>query len=206
MIYEVRTYRLKSRAVPSFLDVFGEAYKKRKPYSPLAAFFYTEVGPLNEVIHIWPYADSAERESIRAETGKTNFWPPKVEDFVLDMKSEIFRPFPFVGEFGTGKLGPLFEWREYTVTPGMMPAVMNSWESAIEERRKASPLVIAMQTDAGVLNKYVHIWAYESFEQRAKVRADMTKKGLWPPKNSPKGGLRFQENKLCLAAPFSPLR
>jgi hypothetical protein len=66
--------------------------------------------------------------------------------------------------------------------------------------------VIAMQTDAGVLNKYVHIWAYESFEQRAKVRADMIKKGLWPPKNSPKGGLRFQENKLCLAAPFSPLR
>ena len=27
MIYEVRTYRLKPRMVPSFLDAFGEAYE-----------------------------------------------------------------------------------------------------------------------------------------------------------------------------------
>ncbi len=206
MIYEVRSYRLKPRGVPGFLDAFGEAYEKRKEFSPLSAMLYTEVGPLNEVIHIWPYADAAERDRVRAESVKAGAWPPKVTDFIQDMKSETFVPFPFVGDFGTGALGPLFEWREYIINPGMMPGVMKGWEEAIEERRKASPLVIAMHTDTGVLNKYVHIWGYKSFEHRAEVRTDMMKRGLWPPKGSPKGGLRYQDNKLCLAASFSPLQ
>ena len=206
MIYEVRSYRLKPRSVPQFLDVFGEAYEKRKEFSPLSAFLFTEVGPLNEVIHIWPYESYAERDRIRAEAVKSGHWPPKGAEFIVDQKSEIFTPFPFVGEFGTGNLGPLFEWREYTVTTGMMPAVMKGWEESIDERRKASTLVIAMQTDTGVLSKYVHIWAYRDFAHHAEVRADMLAKGIWPPKGSPKGGLRYQENKLCLAAPFSPLQ
>ena len=67
MIYEVRSYRLKPRAVPGFIEAFGEAYEHRKQLSKLAAFFYTEIGPLNQVIHIWPYESLAERDSIRAD-------------------------------------------------------------------------------------------------------------------------------------------
>jgi len=206
MIYEVRSYRLKPRSVPAFLDAFGEAYEKRKAFSKLAAFFYTEIGPLNEVIHIWPYADTGERDKVRAEAVKAGVWPPKVTDHIVDMKSEIYTPFPFVGEFASGDLGPIFEWREYIVNPGMMPGVLKGWEEAIDERRKVSPLAIAMHTDAGVLNKYVHIWPYKSFEHRSEVRTETAKRGIWPPKGSPKGGLRYQDNKICLAAPFSPLR
>ncbi|MEK9660525.1 MAG: NIPSNAP family protein [Alphaproteobacteria bacterium] len=206
MIYEVRSYRLKPRSVPPFIDAFGEAYEKRQEFSKLAAFFYTEIGPLNEVIHIWPYADTAERDKVRAEATKAGVWPPKVTDFIQDMKTEIYTPFPFVGDFGSGDMGPIFEWREYIVNPGMMPGVMKGWEEALPARREVSPLVIAMHTDAGVLNKYTHIWAYKSLEHRAQVRDEVGKKGIWPPKGSPKGGLRYQDNKICLTAPFSPLQ
>lgn len=206
MIYEVRSYRLKPRAVPDFLDAFGEAYEKRKEISPISAMFYTEIGPLNEVIHIWPYEDLAARDKARADSVKLGVWPPKVSDFIVDMKTETFIPFPFVGEFGSGDLGPIFEWREYIVNPGLMPGVMKGWEEAIGERRKASPLVIAMHTDTGVLNKYVHIWGYKDFDHRAQVRDDTRARGIWPPKGSPKGALRYQDNKICLAASFSPLQ
>ena len=37
MIYEVRSYRLKPRAVPGFIEAFGEAYEYRKDFSPLSA-------------------------------------------------------------------------------------------------------------------------------------------------------------------------
>lgn len=206
MIYEVRSYRLKPRSVPAFIKAFGEAYEKRKEFSPLAAFFYTEIGPLNEVIHIWPYDSIGERDRIRAEAAKAGVWPPKVAEHIQDMKSETYVPFPFVGEFGTGDMGPVFEWREYIVNPGMLPGVMKGWEEAIDERRNVSPLVIAMHTDTGVLNKYTHIWAYESLAHRSEVRDEVSKRGIWPPKGSPQGGLRYQDNKICLAAPFSPLQ
>jgi hypothetical protein len=206
MIYEVRTYRLKPRSVQKFIQVFGEAYEKRREISPLAAFFSTEVGPLNEVIHIWPYESPAERERIRIETENLDFWPPKVGEFIVDMACEVFVPFPFAGEFGSGKLGPLFEWREYTLNIGRMSDLINWWEPAIDERRKASPLVMAMQTETGALNKFVHIWGYKNFEERNQVRGDLVKSGIWPPTKFPEGALRVQKNKLCFAAPFSPLQ
>ena len=207
MIYEVRTYRLKLRTVPEFMKKFEAAYENgRKQLSPLAAFFYSEVGHLNEVIHIWPYKDLAEREAVRTEAIKTGVWPPDINDMIHEMKAEVFTPFPFMTKFLSGEHGPLFEYREYAVHAGTIPGIINGWKDAIDARMELSPCAMAMHTDIGGLNKYVHIWAYESFEQRAQVRAEGVAKGVWPPKGSPKGAIITQDNKLLLAPSFSPLR
>ena len=57
MIFEMRTYRLQPGSVPEVAKRFGEALTERVKVSPLGAFFHTEVGPLNHIIHIWPYDD-----------------------------------------------------------------------------------------------------------------------------------------------------
>jgi len=207
MIYEIRTYRLKPRTVPDFMKAFGEAYENgRKQLSPLAAFFYSEVGPLNEVIHIWPYADIGERDAVRAEAVETGVWPPHVHEMIHAMNSEIYRPFPFMTEFLSGEHGPLFEYRYYTVHPHTMPGIIKGWEDAIDARNELSPCAMAMHTDVGDLNKYIHIWPYKSFDHRQQVRDEGIAKGVWPPKGSPKGAIITQDNKLLLAPNFSPLR
>ena len=207
MIYEIRTYRLKPRTVPDFMKAFGEAYENgRKKLSPLAAFFYSEVGPLNEVIHIWPYADIGERDAVRAEAVETGVWPPHVHEMIHAMNSEIYRPFPFMTEFLSGEHGPLFEYRYYTVHPNTMPGIIKGWEDAIEARNELSPCAMAMHTDVGDLNKYIHIWPYKSFDHRQQVRDEGIAKGVWPPKGSPKGAIITQDNKLLFAPDFSPLR
>ncbi|NNE84613.1 MAG: NIPSNAP family protein [Alphaproteobacteria bacterium] len=207
MIYEVRTYRLQPRAVPGFVEAFGSAYEGyRKDFSPLAAFFYTDIGPLNQVIHIWPYEDAAHRAKVRAESAAPGKWPPQAPEKPVRMESEIFTPLPFIGDFASGNVGPVFEWRSYSVVPGMMPGVMEGWEAAIEARTKLSPLVMAMHTEVGELNKFVHIWGYESLAHRQEVREESMKSGIWPPAGSPKGAYSAQENKIVFAAPFSPVQ
>jgi hypothetical protein len=57
MIFEMRTYLLQPGSVPEVEKRFGEALTERVKVSPLGAFFHTEVGPLNRIIHIWPYDD-----------------------------------------------------------------------------------------------------------------------------------------------------
>ena len=79
MIYEFRTYTLRPGTLPEFLQRFGDALPKRKQLSKLAAFWYTDIGPLNEVIHVWPYEDAAERSIIRADAVKRGIWPPATE-------------------------------------------------------------------------------------------------------------------------------
>lgn len=207
MIYEARTYRLAPRGVPEFIKTFGEAYEKRQSLSQIAAFFYTEIGPLNEVIHIWPYENAEDRERTRAQSmsDKQYAWPPKVAHLQEHMRSEIFTPAPFSPTFLSGDKGPIFEWREYMVKPGALPDLYENWAKALPKRLEMSELVMAMHTDAGDLNKFVHIWAYESLAHRAEVRGEAVSKGIWPP-TGPYETLQSQSNKIVFAAPFSPIR
>jgi len=41
----------------------------------LAAGMWTEFGGLNRWLHIWPYKDMADRESVRTEASKIPQWP-----------------------------------------------------------------------------------------------------------------------------------
>lgn len=208
MIYEARSYRISRGKVPEFLRLFAEGYETRSELSQISAMLYTEIGPLNQVIHIWPYADMGERERLRVEGGKDPNWPPKVSHLLETMQSEIFTPLPFTPTMASGDLGPVFEWREYTMRADGQPALVENWASAIEERVKMSPLVMAMVTECGVLNKFVHIWGYESLEHRREVREEARAKGIWPPKNvsGKPDPILTQECKICFAAEYSPLK
>jgi len=205
MIYEIRTYTLKPGSVAEVEKRFGDAYDYRKKYSPLAAFWHTEIGPLNQIIHMWPYADHAERARVRAEAAKDPNWPPKIQEFVLHMESEILVPFPFLPEVHPGKMGPVFEMRYYNIKPGTLPALMKRWEPAIPARVKLSPLVVAGNVDFGQANGFIHIWAYKSMDDRMAVRSKAREQGIWPP---PGGGdgLLAQANKIMLPSSFSPLQ
>jgi NIPSNAP len=204
MIYEFRTYRLVPRSVPEVERLFGEAYEHRRKYSELTAFWHTEIGPLNEIVHVWPYADLAERARIRTEAAKDPHWPPKIRDYIVSMRSEILVPFAFLPEVRAGKVGPIFELRYYTYKLGAMPQVAKSWEAALPARLKLSPLLLAGAVEFGHANGFIHVWAYESLDQRMKVRAKAIDAGIWPPPGG--DSLVTQENKILLPADFSPLR
>jgi hypothetical protein len=122
------------------------------------------------------------------------------------MTSEIFLPFPFSPELKPGKMGPVFELRSYFVKPGTgLPATIERWEKQLPRRTALSPLAFVGHTDTGALNKYIHIWPYESLAQRAEIRKKAVDTGAWPP---PGGGetLVSQENSILLPAPWSPLQ
>src|SRR5260370_42540879 len=61
MIIEMRTYTLQPGTVAQFEERFGAVLAVRAKLSPLAAFWPPQVGPLNRVIHVWPYKDFVER-------------------------------------------------------------------------------------------------------------------------------------------------
>jgi hypothetical protein len=209
LIYEMRTYDLKPRALPEVLKRFGEGYEKtRRKFSPLAAFWYTEIGPLNQIIHVWPYKDVAERGRIRAEAVASGNWPPKIGEFILSMRSDIMVPWADSPLLEPGEVGPYFEMRTYTVSPGDQPNVQKAWAKALPARQKISPVIATWFSELGGLNKFVHIWPYRSLDQRTTVREQAIASGVWPPSAAPDAAYNTvaQENKILLAAPFSPLK
>jgi hypothetical protein len=206
MIIEVRTYQLKPGSLAEVEERWAESLPAREKLSKLAAFWHTEVGPLNEITHVWTYDSFEQRMAIRAEAIRTGVWPPKAGEFIVSMQSETFVPAPFSPKLEPREVGPLFEIRSYTLAPGAIPAMIERWAAKIDERVKLSPLVGAWYSEFGALNKWVHIWAYKDAAERQRIRSEAIARGIWPPGGGTPGQLLKQENKLVMPASFSPIR
>ena len=73
MIYELRTYtssRAPCRTWPRTPATVARDIRK-DDYGKLEGYWVTEIGPLNQVMHLWSYKDLNERARLRAELART---------------------------------------------------------------------------------------------------------------------------------------
>ena len=170
----------------------------------MAAFWHTDIGALNQVIHVWPYEDYRHRKEVYASMGNKLDLDPKIAEFIVSMESEIYIPAHFSPELGgEKKLGNIYEMRIYQHKPRSMPTVVDRWAEALPERLTLSPIAACMWTDIGSLNRWVHIWPYADMEERAQIRVQASKLQTWPPK-----ALEYMvsmQNKILSPASFSPM-
>ena len=206
MIFEMRTYLMKPGSIPKVEELFGAGMPARTKLSRFGGFWRTEVGTLNQIIHVWPYKDVNERDHIRAEAIRTGVWPPKIADNILEMESKILHAAPFSPHFEPGEHGAIYEFRTYTYGPGAIPKVIEAWTPLIKARSAISPLIFAGFTDIGALNQWVHVWAYKNMADRETRRAQAMKPGQWPPPRPEGINLLKQESKFAVPASWSPLR
>jgi hypothetical protein len=74
--YEFRTYTYGAGAIPKVMESWSKHIGERTKVSPLIFAGYTEIGPLNQWIHVWAYKNMGERERLRAAGLKPGSWPP----------------------------------------------------------------------------------------------------------------------------------
>jgi hypothetical protein len=209
MIYEVRTYTLRAGAVAEFEERYAARLPQRLKHSALGAFWHTEFGPLNQVIHVYPYDDLNQRASVRAALAAdpVRAAQPGGGDLIVAQESEIMNPAPFMHVLGSRDYGTgnVYEMRTYTYAPGDIPKVLEAWAKVIESRERLSPLAACWTSELGGLNKFVHTWVYKDLAERDRVRAASRAPGSGWPAQSGVRPIR-QENKLLVPASFSPVR
>jgi hypothetical protein len=205
MFIEMRTYTLRPGMTASFEERFVEGLAARLQYSHLGGLWRSEVGGLNQVIHIWPYESFEERERIGQAARKTGKWPPNTHEFIITQESKIVQPAPFSPPLEGRELGNLYEFRTYTYLPGTMPTVLERFGKVMAARTRISPLAMAGHTVIGPLNQYIHVWAYKNGGERDRLRLEALKtvEG-WPPQT--REFLVKQENMLMSPAACSPLK
>ena len=76
MIYDHRTYQVVHGQMQAYLEryeTFGLPVQLRH-LGNLVGFFVTDIGPLNQVTHIWAYESLADREERRARMAADPEW------------------------------------------------------------------------------------------------------------------------------------
>lgn len=122
MIHELRTYTLVPGKQAEYLKAAAEVGRKIRgdTYGKLEGFWSTEFGTLNQVVHLWGYADLNERERLRAELARNDEWTksylPQSRPLVLAQENKILSPqVPLKPPAGDGHL---YELRWYRTQPG----------------------------------------------------------------------------------------
>src|SRR6266851_7822161 len=76
MIYELRTYTVKPGSLGDIVKAASTVSREIRGdnYGKLEGYWLTEIGPLNQVLHMWSFASFEERARLRAELGKIPRW------------------------------------------------------------------------------------------------------------------------------------
>lgn len=76
MLVELRTYTVKPLRTSDFLQLYESAALplQKKCLGLLIGFFVSELGPLNQVVHLWGFDSLAERERRRRDMEQDPDW------------------------------------------------------------------------------------------------------------------------------------
>lgn len=76
-LVDLRVYTVALRKTPEFLDVFGRLAMpvQLKYLRPPIGFYTSAVGTLNQVVHLWEFADMGDFERRHAARDKDPDWP-----------------------------------------------------------------------------------------------------------------------------------
>jgi hypothetical protein len=187
VIFEIRTYNLKPYAVPDYEKAFSEAYPTRAQYGDnLWGYFHTEIGPLNQIVHIWSYESLQQRADIRAASMKdtSGKWPPTAagRELIVSQENDIILPIKGVNETpGKQEWGGLYELRMYTYPSGSLAKVIPAFAEKLAERSAVYPVAGIFTSDLGNLNRLYQLFPYKDWAHRDKVRGELREKGIWPP-------------------------
>jgi hypothetical protein len=212
MIYELRTYTVKPGALGDMIkaastvsrDVRGDNYGK------LEGYWSTEIGPLNQVMHMWSYNSYEERTKLRAELAKNPRWTGEYTPliFPLLVRQDVRLLNAIKPPVAPATSGNVYEFRNYRArTGGAVRQWIEHFTGVLPEREKYSKIVGLWQTEASQPNEVCHIWAYPSLNARAEARGAALKDPAWQAflaKGMPL--LDEMNSTIMLPAPHSPLK
>lgn len=194
-LYELRWYTIAPEHYPSFLKLTEEKIHLRTEHSPLLGYWTTELGGLNEVVHIWGYESLVQRQRIRNTLGKAEEWNKEYmskmrpmiqaqENALMIPMSDVTNEFPLTDEVDL----PGYELEVLAIAD-------DETGSPVQRNEHGANLVGRWKGIVGGYNgSVIQLWRYPSLEQLDSAIRE------------PKGMLEEQQfNKVLSPTAFSPL-
>jgi len=100
VIYELRTYTVKPGTLGDMVKAASTVSRavRGDNYGKLEGYWYTEIGPLNQIVHMWAYTSLDDREARRQRLAEDPAWQafsPKIQALLETMESKIMKPAVF---------------------------------------------------------------------------------------------------------------
>ena len=212
MLYELRTYTVKPGTLGDMVKAASTVSQEIRgnDYGKLEGYWSSEIGALNQVMHLWSYPDYNERARVRGELGKNSRWVNEYIPLIrpLIVRQDVRLLNAVRAPVAPASTGNIYELRNYRAKPlGAVKQWLDAFTAALPAREKYSKIVGLWQTEAGQPNEVCHIWAYPSLNARAEARGAALKDPVWQEFLG-KGSALLDEmqSTIMLPTPHSPLK
>lgn len=211
MIHELRTYTLIPDRAAEFVNLTREAgFAIRTRHSKCLGYWTTEIGDLNQVVHLWEYEDYAHRTRVRAALARDGAWNseylPRSRPCLVSQESTILVPsdvWPFTPTTGNG----IYELRFYRLNSGKVSEWLQIFGNGLQSRQRYSKPVGVWSSELGTLSQVFHLWGYADLQARAEIRKAALADPVWKETVANLGPLmQIMESKILVPTDFSPLR
>ncbi len=210
MIHEIRTYTLVPGKTAEYLRLAGEIGLpvRRNDCGTLLGWWVSDIGMLNQLVHVWSFHDLNERQRQRAVLMAKPEW---TEGYVLRVNPLVQRRYvsivvPALPIRPPADAGNVYELRTYRTHVGKAPQWLELFKNALPIREKYSKNVALWQSEIGEQNEVLHLWAYRDLKERADVRARVQQDPEWQALVAGTLPLLVSQKSMILTpAPFSPL-
>ena len=96
----MREYTLHSGKVPEYLELYEREGLEiqREILGRLVGYYSTEVGEINQIVHLWAYESFEDRLQRRARLSANQGWQSyvqKIRPLLLEQRNRILKPAPF---------------------------------------------------------------------------------------------------------------
>ena len=168
----------------------------------------TDIGVLNQLIVLRGFADLERLQAERSRTQRSAS-PFGCGDLMQGLEITSYRGFdwmkPVRPSAESGIRGPVYEIRTYGIKPGGVQPTIDLWAQYLPPREALSRCVVAMVALDGA-PRFTNIWAYESLNDRSRIRGEAVAQGIWPPKGGPAWLTTDMRSAIALPTAVSPLK
>lgn len=205
MFYDLTILSLLPNTLGAVLPILPKTYASFSSTGKTIGCFGCEFGVLNRFAFLTAY-DSVEaiaEERARLMQAED---PYGIAPHLGGVQSTAFKPLFFMQDaIEAGTFGPFYEFRTYTIAPGGLAETAEAWSKIVDRRNEMSKLLMVMGSIEEGPQRMVHIWPYNSIEDRVKARGQASKEGIWPP---PGGSAKLTalQSELFVATGFSDLK
>jgi hypothetical protein len=188
-VVDLRIYMLKQGGVPEFLRLSREIVLpvQLRHIGPPIAYYVTEIGPQQEVIHLWGYDSLGDMQTRREARNLDPGWPRYAQESVgLIEKQEttILKRIPLVLPDDAARASadkPLIEFRTTTVHRGSMTKYLQLLERQalpIQLQHVGAPFGLYV-SDVGFINQVIQLTGFDNYADMEARRTARERDPAW---------------------------
>ena len=193
MIYELRMYTTKPGKMKHVVNASATVAQKIRngdTYGKLIGHWWSQIGKMNQYVHMWEYSDVEEMRKLRSELAAREDWKtefaPLVGPYILSQDIRLLRS---VSNLKTSQGdGNYYELKITNLNIGKAALWVKEFNNILKKVEKESINIGLWQSELSNPNEIVTIWSHSSLDKMQIFWED------FEANDECKNFIEFQEN------------